>query len=169
MRAYIGVGTNSGNRAGHLRRALDELARAGLPPCDVSAVWETEPVDAPSPLWFWNMALSVEWHDLPVQLLERLLAIELRLGRTRTIPGAPRTLDLDLLLVGEHVVEDPRLALPHPRMWSRRFVLAPLAEIAPTARNPRTGRTVTEELARLGDTAVVRRIGPLATVAALPL
>jgi len=169
VRSFVGLGTNLGDRAANLRRALAELDAVGVPPGDVSAVWETEPVDAPSPVWFWNMAVSVEWSGAPLRLLERLLEIEARAGRARTVRGAPRTLDLDLLLVGEQLVDEPRLALPHPRMWARRFVLEPLAEIAPRARNPRTGRTVLEELARLYDPAVVRRIGPLATLAAVPL
>jgi len=169
VRAFLGLGTNLGDRAGHLRRALDGLGTAGVPARRVSAVWETEPVDAPSPLWFWNMALSVEWGGRPIELLDLLLDLEARAGRTRTVPGAPRTLDLDLLLVGDCVADDPRLRLPHPRMWVRRFVLAPLAEIAPAARNPLTCRSVAEELARLGDPAVVRRIGALATLETAPL
>jgi len=167
--AFLGLGTNLGDRARHLQGALDGLGRAGVPARAVSSVWETEPVDAPSPLWFWNMAVSVEWSGRPVELLDLLLDLETRAGRTRTVPGAPRTLDLDLLLVGDRVVADPRLVLPHPRMWTRRFVLAPLAEIAPETRNPLTGRSVVEELARLVDPALVRRIGPLATLETAPL
>jgi 2-amino-4-hydroxy-6-hydroxymethyldihydropteridine diphosphokinase len=169
VRAYVGVGTNVGERADHLRRALGDLAAGAGALAAVSAVWETEPVDAPSPAWFWNMAVALDWSGSPAGLLDRLLGIERRAGRTRSVRGAPRTLDLDLLLVGHAIVDHPRLALPHPRMWIRRFVLAPLAEIAPDARDPQSGRTVAEALAGLCDPARVRRLGPLATLAPVPL
>ena len=169
MRAFLGLGTNLGHRASNLRSGLDGLVRAGAPPLAVSSVWETEPVDASGERWFWNMAAEVEWSRAPIDLLDLVLAIEARTGRTRTVPGAPRTLDLDLWLVGDRVESGPRLELPHPRMWTRRFVLAPLAEIAPDARNPGTGRTVVEELGRLQDRAIVRRIGPLASLETRPL
>jgi 2-amino-4-hydroxy-6-hydroxymethyldihydropteridine diphosphokinase len=169
VRALLGLGTNLGDRAAHLRSALDGLAGAGVEPRRISSVWETEPVDAPSELWFWNMAAAVDWGGPPIELLDLLLALETRAGRRRSVPGAPRTLDLDLLLLGETVLCDPRLTLPHPRMWRRRFVLAPLAEIAPDARNPASGRTAAEELARLDEPAIVRRLGPLASLETSPL
>jgi 2-amino-4-hydroxy-6-hydroxymethyldihydropteridine diphosphokinase len=169
VRAFLGLGTNLGDRASNLRHGLNGLAQAGVPARRISSVWETEPVDAPAELWFWNMSAAVDWDGPPIALLDLLLALEARAGRVRTVPGAPRTLDLDLLLVGETIADEPRLTLPHPRMWSRRFVLAPLAEIAPDAHNPRTGRSVAEELARLADPAVVRRLGLLATLETPPL
>lgn len=118
------------------------------------------PAGAP---WFLNMAAEVETSLPPLELLEAALAVEAEAGRVRAAPGGPRVLDLDILLVGEIVLDHPRLSLPHPRMRERRFVLAPLAEIAPAARDPVTGLAVAELLARLADAHRVRRAGTIAT------
>ena len=133
-----------------------------LSPRAVSSVWETDPVDAPGPT-FWNMTVKLSTDRAPHELLDLLQEIELRAGRMRTVRNAPRTLDLDILMIDDMVLEAPRLNLPHPRMWSRRFVLEPLAEIAPGLRNPATGRTVVEERRRLDDRYVARNIGTLAS------
>ena len=106
-------------------------------------------------------------HPEPAELLELLLEIESRVGRRREERNGPRTLDLDLLLVGDRIIEDPRLSLPHPRMWERGFVLEPLAEIHPGLTHPGTGRGVAEECRRLGERPRVRRIGPLALAGTL--
>jgi 2-amino-4-hydroxy-6-hydroxymethyldihydropteridine diphosphokinase len=98
----------------------------------------------------------------PEAVLDRLAEIERELGRGRHGRNASRVLDLDLLVLGERIVSTDRLTLPHPRMWSRRFVLAPLAEIVPELRDPRTGRTVVETLASLPDRPWARNAGPLA-------
>ena len=161
---FIGLGTNLGDRRANLERGLAGLRGAGLTPRLISSVWETEPVDAPGSPWFWNMVVELRSGLDPWTILEALLAIERSAGRVRTERNAARTLDLDLLLLGERIVSDSRLELPHPRMWSRRFVLDPLAEIAPTLRNPRTGRTLQEERSRLGQGPAVRQLGPLAAL-----
>lgn len=97
----------------------------------ISSVWETEPVDGAGPKWFLNMVARVATQISPEGVLAVLLAAERERGRTRVRPNAPRELDLDLLTLGELRRRSPYLTLPHPRLWSRRFVLAPLAEIAP--------------------------------------
>jgi 2-amino-4-hydroxy-6-hydroxymethyldihydropteridine diphosphokinase len=159
--AFIALGSNRGARARHLQEGLLQLAHAGHL-LAASAVWETEPIDAPGPSWFLNMVVALRTTLGPFELLDTLLAIERRAGRTREIPRAPRTLDLDLLLFGDLAVQTPRLQLPHPRMWQRRFVLEPLAEIAPGLVNPATGRTVLEERACIAGLGAVRRLGRLA-------
>jgi 2-amino-4-hydroxy-6-hydroxymethyldihydropteridine diphosphokinase len=168
-RAFLGLGSNLGDRAANLRTAIVDLEAAGATVRAASSVWETEPVDAPGQDWFLNMVVEVEVDETPLALLDILLAIERRAGRKRAERNAPRTLDLDLLVFEDLRVMGPRLCLPHPRMWQRRFVLAPLAEIAPDLRDPRTGRTVHDELQRLADTPAVRRIGVLASDAGAPL
>jgi 2-amino-4-hydroxy-6-hydroxymethyldihydropteridine diphosphokinase len=162
MQGFVALGSNLGDRRQSLVAGLDGLRGAGLEPVARSSVWETEPVDAPGSRWFWNMVVELRTELGPFELLERLLAIERAAGRTRAERNAPRTLDLDLLLLGQLVVSHPRLTLPHPRMWQRRFVLAPLCEIAPGVIRPDTGRTAIEERDRLGDTARVERLGTLA-------
>ncbi len=162
MKAYIGLGGNLGDRYANLRAGLDGMTRRGLPPRALSSVWETEPVGWPGAPWFLNMAAEVDSERQPTEILAALLDIEREVGRVRWAPNAPRVLDLDLLAVDEIVLNLPVLTLPHPRMWERRFVLEPLAEIAPGLRDPRSGRTVAEALAALGPGADVRRVGNLA-------
>jgi 2-amino-4-hydroxy-6-hydroxymethyldihydropteridine diphosphokinase len=169
MRAYVGLGSNLGDRPGNLREGLAGLARRGIAPVALSSVWETEPVDSPEPLWFLNMVAGVETGLDPAGVLEALLAVEREVGRIRTVRNAPRGLDLDLLLYGERVVRAPGLTVPHPRMWDRRFVLAPLAEIAPDARDPASGRTVAEALATLPERPSARRLGSLDRLGSQPV
>ena len=137
------------------------MRRAGLELVSGSSVWESEPVDCPSLRGFLNMAVRVRTERQPLELLDLLLSIERSAGRTRGARNAPRTLDLDLLMLGDLQWSDDRLRLPHPRMWERRFVLEPLCEIAPDLRNPETGTRVSESRERIVDRAVVRRIGRL--------
>ena len=162
MYGYIALGSNLGDRRQHLEAGLAGLREAEIRPVGVSSVWETEPVDSPSTRWFWNMTVKVKTDREPLQVLDSLMGIEGLAGRERTTHNGPRTLDLDLLVLGDLVVDHDRLNLPHPRMWQRRFVLEPLAEIEPGLVNPVTGLTVAEERDRSVDRSVVRCIGPLA-------
>jgi 2-amino-4-hydroxy-6-hydroxymethyldihydropteridine diphosphokinase len=166
---YIGLGTNLGDLSANLRAGLNALRQADLDPEALSSVWETEPIDSPAPLWFWNMAAMVRCDLQPVELLDMLLAIERENGRVREERNEPRTLDLDLLAMGDVVLASERLVLPHPRMWGRKFVLEPLCEIAPELRNPLTGLTVREQLRVIEDEYEVRKLGDLATCRRLPL
>jgi len=163
MRGYVALGSNLGDRQGALRAGLEGMRRRGLPPRLLSSVWETEPVDAPEPLWFLNMVAEVETGLPPRRVLELLLEVEREVGRVRTVRNAPRTLDLDLLLLGDLRLEEDGLILPHPRMWMRRFVLAPLAELAPDLRDPVGGTTVAGALAALPPQPAARPLGPLYT------
>jgi 2-amino-4-hydroxy-6-hydroxymethyldihydropteridine diphosphokinase len=163
MHGYIALGSNLGNRRLYLEAGLEGLRQAEIRSVGISSVWETEPVDSPSSRWFWNMTVKIETDRPPFQLLDSLMGIERNTGRVRSARNGPRTLDLDLLMLGDLVIEHDRLCLPHPRMWQRRFVLEPLAEIEPELINPITGLTVVEECDRSTDRSQVRRIGPLAS------
>jgi 2-amino-4-hydroxy-6-hydroxymethyldihydropteridine diphosphokinase len=140
-RAFIGLGANLGDPERTLRAAVDALAaEAGIEVVAVSTLRETEPVGVGEQPRFLNGAAELETGLGARQLLDRLLVVEQRFGRVRT-PGehGPRTLDLDLLLYGDEVVEEPGLTVPHPRLHERRFVLEPLAELAPGLAVPGRG------------------------------
>lgn len=158
---YIGLGSNLGRRRESLRRGIEAMGRAGIRVRRCSSLWESEPVDAPGTPWFLNMAVEAETGLEPRALLASLLAIERDLGRERALANAPRTLDLDLLLYGARLADEPRLRLPHPRMWQRRFVLAPLAEIAPSLTHPQGGPSVRQLLDGLPTQPIVKQIGSL--------
>lgn len=164
--AYVGLGSNLGDRAGNLLLALRGMTEAGLRVTRLSSVYETEPAGVlEAQPAFLNMVaeLSAPLPE-PEALLRLLLDIEHSLGRRRPRPLAPRTLDLDLLLYEEAVVETERLTLPHPRLHQRRFVLAPLAELIPDARPPTLDTTFADLLAATPDRPYVHRWEPQSAV-----
>jgi 2-amino-4-hydroxy-6-hydroxymethyldihydropteridine diphosphokinase len=144
--AYVGLGANLGDREGTIRRALELLAaEPGVEVAGVSSLRETDPVGYEEQPRFLNGAAALETRLAPRELLDRLLAVERALGRTREGPRfGPRTIDLDLLVYGEEEVDEPGLRVPHPRLHERAFALEPLAELAPGLRIP--GRGVVEDL-----------------------
>jgi 2-amino-4-hydroxy-6-hydroxymethyldihydropteridine diphosphokinase len=150
--AMIGLGSNLGDRRAMLDGALAALAEApGVRVGRVSTYRETDPVGGPAGQGrYLNAAAALETTLDPFDLLRVLQAIEARFGRVRTVRWGERTLDLDLLLFGDRIIGTPELTVPHPRLAERRFVLEPLAEIAPDAVEPRTGRPVSDLLRALG-------------------
>jgi 2-amino-4-hydroxy-6-hydroxymethyldihydropteridine diphosphokinase len=147
--AFVGIGSNLGDREDHLRRALDLLAaEEGIEVVAISTLRETEPVGPVEQGPFLNGAVQVSTELAPRKLLERLLDVEQRLGRVRAERFGPRTIDLDLLLYGDEIVDEPGLTLPHPRLHERRFALEPLSELAPDLAIPGRGR-VSALLAKL--------------------
>lgn len=150
--AYVGLGSNVGNREGFLRAALDALAAVpGVRSVRASRVRETEPWGAgcEGQAAYLNAVAEVRTSLPPEALLGELMRIEARCGRERPARWAPRTLDLDLLVYGDRVVREPSLEVPHPRLAERRFVLEPMAELAPDLVLPPSGRRVRELLAAL--------------------
>ena len=162
---FLGLGSNLGDRDAAIRGALDRLAARGFRTTVRSSLWLTEPVGGPPQGAFLNAAAGGETQLTPEELLEACLATEREMGRVRTVRNGPRTIDVDVLLFGVERRGGPGLELPHPRLAERRFVLAPLAEIAPDVRHPVLGLTVAEILARCPDRSAVRRFAPVGTPA----
>ena len=153
---YIGLGANLGERAATLTDAIDQLdGTAGTRVLRRSALYETAAVGLTEQPDFLNCVVELQTELEPRPLLAELQAIEQRLGRVRSFRNAPRTCDLDLLLYGERVVDEPGLRVPHPRLRERRFVLEPLAELAPGIRLP-DGTPLGGLLAAAGGQKVVR-------------
>ena len=161
--AYISLGSNLGDRAGNLLLAVRGMLEAGLVVSRLSSIYETEPVPvshqpAQEILLFLNMVAELRIPlPPPEQLLAQLLRIEYSLGRTREIPGGPRTIDLDLLLCGDETRGTEFLTLPHPRLHQRRFVLVPLAELAPRLIHPTLQKSAGDLLSETEDRSEVRR------------
>lgn len=155
----IGLGANLPGRFGTPRAAL-EAAREGLVTLglsDASSVWASAPVPASDQPWYCNQVARLDTDLDPRGVLDALLTLETRLGRVRSVPNAPRVMDLDLLSHGSCICDEPGLILPHPRMHLRAFVLYPLQEIAPEWAHPVTGRSVSDLIAALGPGQEIRR------------
>ena len=154
---YLSLGSNLGDRAAHLQRALDELATAGLEVARVSPFFRTEPLDYRPQPWFLNGVAEIRTELLPLRLLSTLQRIERKMGRRRTLPKGPRTIDLDILFYDNAVVRAPALTIPHPRIGERKFVLVPLGELVPDFRHPVTRKTVREMLSETADRSQIVR------------
>jgi 2-amino-4-hydroxy-6-hydroxymethyldihydropteridine diphosphokinase len=157
MRIYLGLGSNLGDRERNLREAIAALRRAGVRIHRVSSIHATEPLEIRSQPWFLNCAVEAETRLMPRELLALLRSVEAAAGRRRVVKSGPRVLDLDILMFGGSVFCGGGLEVPHPRMAQRKFVLLPLAEIAPALRHPALRRTIRQLQAATKDRSIVRR------------
>ena len=154
---YLSLGSNVGDRERNLDAAIERLAPQ-VRVLRASPIYETEPLEYTRQRWFLNLVVEAETTLFPLQLLARIHKIERALGRLRTVPKGPRTIDIDILLHGHTVMRTATLEIPHPRIPERRFVLAPLADLAPALRHPVTRQTV-RELLDAAPPQAIRRLG----------
>ena len=153
---YLSLGSNVGDRAKNLKDAIAALADSGVAVRKVSSIYETEPVDLREQPWFLNCVVEANTELAPLDLLHALRNIEARMGSKKLVAKGPRLIDLDILLYADEMIDTPELRVPHPRMHLRRFVLVPLAEIAPRIHHPGTRLTPQQMMARAADKSQVR-------------
>jgi len=155
---YLSLGSNVGDRVANLCAGIAALAGAGVRMTCLSGFYETEPVDYLEQAWFLNCVVEGMTKVAPVELLRKLREIETQLGSKKMVAKGPRLLDMDILLYGAEVIDTAELQVPHPRMHLRKFVLAPLVEIAAGVVHPKLGMTAVEMLERTEDQSQVRRM-----------
>ncbi len=158
MTYFLSLGSNLGRLRANLGKAARSLGRSGVAIVRASSVYRTEPVDRADQPWFLNQVLEVRAAIDPPSLLRLILSIEFEMGRVRTEPKGPRTIDIDILLAGNLVIETAALTIPHPRMTERKFVLVPLVEIAPEVVHPVRKLSVQELLRVCRDGSAVVKI-----------
>ena len=154
---FLSLGSNVGDRMSNLETAIDRLKTLGKVVA-VSSIYESEPVEFTAQSWFLNCALKLDTEKMPRQLLSAVLRIEQGMGRKRQQKKGPRIIDIDILFFGNSIVDDKDLTIPHPAMHERRFVLDPMAEIAPAARHPILKKTVRELLDDLEPGQAVKKL-----------
>jgi 2-amino-4-hydroxy-6-hydroxymethyldihydropteridine diphosphokinase len=154
---YLSLGSNLGSREENLKAAIAALPNASVQVRRVSSFYETEPVDYLDQAWFLNCVVEGETEAPPLDLLHKLRAIESRMGSKKLIAKGPRLIDIDILLYGRQTIDSAELQVPHPRMRQRRFVLVPLAEIAPDLRHPAWETCAAGLLVATADRSSVRR------------
>lgn len=155
---FLSIGSNIGVRRDNIKKALSLLQGTQTAVKRSSSLYETEPVGIKNQREFMNLACEFTCHLSPEELLDHCLAVERQMGRRRAVPNGPRIIDIDIIFFGRMVIELDHLTLPHPRRMERRFVLAPLTEIAPRLVDPVTRKTVSKMLEQCPDLSWVRRI-----------
>ena len=155
---FLSLGSNVGDRPENLRAAIAALPAAGVDVKRVSSIYETEPVDLLEQPWFLNCIVQGKTTIPALDLLRALREIERRMGSKKLIARGPRLIDIDILLYGQQTIDSPELQVPHPRMHLRRFVLAPLVELAPNAEHPSWSATAAQLLDATEDHSVVTKI-----------
>lgn len=155
---YLSLGSNLGDRAAQIKQALARLGEKNVRIVKRSSYYETEPVEFLDQGWFLNIAVEAETELTPTELLRVILEVEQELGRKRTVRSGPRTIDIDILFFDANIVHEAELEIPHPRMTERRFVLVPMAEIAPEFQHPALHLTMKELLAATKDQSQVQRV-----------
>ncbi len=156
MKIYLGLGSNLGDRGANLQSALLHMEQWGIEVTNTSALYEAEPVGKIDQPWFLNMVVEVETDKSPADLLMALNSIERSLGRERKEKWGPRIIDIDILFYDQFVLNDPELTIPHPFLQERKFVLLPLASIAPNFVHPIFKKTVEQLLKECSDESIVR-------------
>jgi 2-amino-4-hydroxy-6-hydroxymethyldihydropteridine diphosphokinase len=157
-RAYLGLGSNLGDRVANIRRALERFSAAEVKIHRLSSMYETAPVEYLPQPWFVNCVAEVDTKLSPQQLLKACKSVERALGRRPSIPKGPREIDIDILFYENVIAHSAFLRIPHAHLEERRFVLVPLCELAPEIHHPVSGRTAAEMLAETRDTAQVIRM-----------
>jgi len=160
MRIVLGLGSNMGDREGHLRDAIASLHQRKITARRSASLYLTEPRDYMEQPWFMNTVIEVETNLDPLGLLESCLAVERDAGRIRDEFRGPRPIDVDILFYGDQQIRTPELVVPHPRYADRRFVLVPLAELVPDFRDPTSRATIQELLEKCPDSGEVRLCAP---------
>jgi 2-amino-4-hydroxy-6-hydroxymethyldihydropteridine diphosphokinase len=158
MRYFLSLGSNLGDKKHNLEKAVELLTRRGIRIVSSSTVYETEPVGIATESWFYNQVLEVETDVPPEELIHRVKCIEEDMGRTRAMNLGSRSIDIDILLAGEKIVNTKSLKIPHPQLANRNFVLCPLAEIAPEIVHPLLKEKITKLLERSEDPSQVKKI-----------
>jgi 2-amino-4-hydroxy-6-hydroxymethyldihydropteridine diphosphokinase len=155
---YLSLGSNLGERERNLHTAIAALADVKVPVTRVSSFYETEPVDFRDQPWFLNCVAQAKTEIRPPDLLRALRGIEARMGSKKLVPKGPRVIDIDILLYGDETIATPELQVPHPRMLQRKFMLAPLAEIAPDLRHPSWPKRASDLALEVADGSEVRKL-----------
>lgn len=157
-KAYLSLGSNIGDRAANIGRAIAELGKRGLRITRRSSLYETEPVEFVDQPWFLNSAIEVKTDLRAAELLNVVLEVEQAMRRERRVPKGPRVIDIDILLFDDDVIHTAELDVPHPRIAERLFVLIPMNEIAPEAVHPTLKKNMAQLLAETDDSSEVRRV-----------